>query len=203
MAPYLVQAQQSGPQRASFGLARGFTARTNALINLPSTWDAIAANLGYSEDDQARLTLKASETTSALCGGAIDANFLMVGHPSPLVTSQLATCPTNLIAIEGPVIDKLVDAYPFYVRGSIPTELYGISEDILTIGSPATLVTSASTDPQVVAAIAKAILTHVTELRTLHSVLSTLKTEAMVTQGLTAPLHPAAALVYKELGLIK
>ena len=149
------------------------------------------------------MELKADETTSALCRGTIDANFLVVGHPSPLVSSQLAACPSNFVAITGPVIDELVSAYPFYTRGPVPTELYGISADVPTFGGRATLVTSASADPRVVAAIARSVLSHVAELRALHPALAWLKAEEMVTQGLTAPLHPAAAAVYKELGLLK
>jgi uncharacterized protein len=160
------------------------------------------AKLGNGDYKQARLALKAAETTSALCSGAIDANFLIVGHPSPLVSSQLAACPCNFVPISGPVVDQLIAAYPFYVRGSIPTAAYGISADVPTFGSRATLVTSASADARVVAVIAKAILTHVVELRTLHPALATLKAEEMISQGLTAPLHPAAATVYKELGLL-
>jgi TRAP transporter TAXI family solute receptor len=167
-----------------------------------ATWDAIVAKLGKSDYRQARLALRAAETTSALCSGAIDANFLIVGHPSPLVSSQLAACPSNFVPITGPVVDKLIAAYPFYVRGAIPTEFYGISADVPTFGSRATLVTSASADARVVALIAKAILTHIAELRSLHPALATLRAEEMIAQGLTAPLHPAAATVYKELGLL-
>jgi uncharacterized protein len=167
-----------------------------------ATWDAIVAELGNSDYKQARVALKAADTTSALCRGAIDANFLIIGHPSPLVSSQLAACPSNFVPIIGPVVDKLIAAYPFYVKGSIPTELYGISADVPTFGSRATLVTSASADARVVAVVAKAILTHVAELRTLHPALATLKAEEMIEQGLTAPLHPAAAKVYKELRLL-
>jgi TRAP transporter TAXI family solute receptor len=50
-----------------------------------ATWDAIAAALGQREASQVKLwDLKADETTSALCSGAIDANLLIVGHPSPV-----------------------------------------------------------------------------------------------------------------------
>jgi uncharacterized protein len=168
-----------------------------------ATWNAIAANLIHGNDKKVPMELKADETTSALCSGTIDANFLVVGHPSPLVSSQLAACPSNFVAITGPVVDKLVSAYPFYARGPIPTELYGISADVPTFGGRATLVTSASADPRVVAAIARSVLSHVAELRALHPALAGLKAEEMVTQGLTAPLHPAAAAVYKELGLLK
>ena len=83
----------------------------------------------------------------------------MVGHPSPLVSAQLAACPSNFVSITGAVVEQLVSAHPFYVRGSIPTQAYGISGDVLTFGSRATLVTSASTDDRVVAAVARALIT--------------------------------------------
>ena len=165
-----------------------------------ATWDAAAAEIGQREDMPIVAELKASETTQALCSGAIDANLLIVGHPSPLVSSQLAACPTNLVGVTGSIVDKLLHTFPFYVRGSIPGELYGLSGDVSTFGSRATLITSASTDDRV-AALAKAILTHIAELRSLHPALSGLRAEDMITQGLTLPLHPAAARVYKELGL--
>jgi TRAP transporter TAXI family solute receptor len=166
-----------------------------------ATWSTIAGQLGRSEASQINLwDLRADETTAALCSGAVDANLLIVGHPSPLVASQLSACPTNLVAIAGPAVARLVGAYPFYVPGTIPAKPYGLGADIPTFGSRATLITSASTDAHVVGAVTKAMLTHVPELRSAHPVLSGLTTEDM-TQGLTAPLHPAAAAVYKELGL--
>jgi uncharacterized protein len=167
-----------------------------------ATWEAIAAGLDQNKPVQL-MELRPDETTSALCNGSLDANLFIVGHPSALISSQLAACPTNLVAIAGPVIDKLIRDYPFYDRGFIPTELRGITEKIPSFGGRATLVTSASAKPWVVAAIARAIVTHITELRAVHPVLGNLRAEEMVTQGLTAPLHPAAAKVYKDLGLIK
>jgi len=167
-----------------------------------ATWDAIAA--GLDQNNPVQLTaLRPDETTSALCNGSIDADLFIVGHPSALVSSQLAACPTNLVAIAGPVIDKLVNDHPYYTRGFIPTKLYGITGKVPSFGGRATLVTSASAKPRVVAAIARAILTHIAELRAAQPVLRRLRAEEMVTQGLTAPLHPAAAKVYKDLGLIK
>jgi uncharacterized protein len=169
-----------------------------------ATWDAIAAELGQSEAGKVRLwNLKADETTAALCSGTIDANLMIVGHPSPLVSSQLSSCPSELGAIAGPVAARLIASHPFYVRGVIHAKLYGLGEeDIPTFGSRAALVTSAATDPHVVAAVATAILTHVAELRAAHPVLADLNAEEMA-QGLTAPLHPAAAAVFKDLGLLK
>ena len=167
-----------------------------------ATWDAIAAGLDQNMPVQL-MELRPDETMSALCNGSIDADLFIVGHPSALVASQLAACATNLVAIAGPIIDKLIHDHPFYTRGFIPTGLYGITGKIPTFGGRATLVTSASTKPRIVAAIARAMMTHMAELRAAQPVLANLKAVEMVTQGLSAPLHPAAAKVYKDLRLIK
>jgi TRAP transporter TAXI family solute receptor len=169
-----------------------------------TTWSLISGDLPLAAP--VRLTeLNQDETTSALCKGAIDANFFVVGHPSRLVSNWLAACPSNFVAVREPVVDKLVNKFPFYTRGLIPTELYHVPDKILSFGPLATLVTSASSDPRVIAAIAKAIMTHVAELKTMHPALAELDPKRMVAQTLTAaaPLHPAAAAVYKELGLLK
>jgi uncharacterized protein len=43
----------------------------------------------------------------------------------------------------------------------------------------------------------------VAELRALHPALARLGVREMINGGLTAPLHPAAAQVYKELELVE
>jgi uncharacterized protein len=182
-------------KRVSVG-ARGTGPRT--------TWDLISGDIPLATP--VRLTeLKQDETTSALCTGAVDANFFVVGQPSELVSKWLSTCPSNFVAFKAPVVDKIVSKYPFYTRGYIPTELYHVADEILTIGPMATLVTSASSDPRMVTAITRTIMTHVAELKTINPVLAGLDAEQMVARTLTAPapLHPAAAAVYKELGFIK
>ena len=169
-----------------------------------ATWDAIEAELSWHDEERVRPTeLRAEATTSALCSGAIDANLLIVGHPSPLVKTQQAACAINLVAIAGPAIDKLVHDHPDYQRGVIPGDLYGMAGDVPTFGVRATLVTSASVDARVVAVIARAVLGHLADFRTLQPTLARLRERDMVRDGLTAPLHPGAEQVYKELGLIE
>jgi TRAP-type uncharacterized transport system substrate-binding protein len=65
------------------------------------------------------------------------------------------------------------------------------------------MVTSASVDARVVAVVAKDVLAHLADLRTLHPALARLRPRDMIQDGLTAPLHPGAEQVYKELGLIE
>ncbi|MBV8793743.1 MAG: TAXI family TRAP transporter solute-binding subunit [Hyphomicrobiales bacterium] len=169
-----------------------------------TTWSLISPSLDLKTP--ARLTeLRQSETTSALCSGTIDASFFVVAHPSELVSSQLAACPSNFVAIRESVIDKLVSEYPFYARRFIPTELYHLPDNIPSVGPAATLAASTSSDPDMVAAIAKAIMKHIDELKRMQPVLANLDPDEMVAQTLTAPapLHPVAAGIYRDLGLIK
>src|SRR5271167_1889041 len=169
-----------------------------------ATWDAIEADLGWRNEKRVKpVELRADETVSALCSGAIEASLLIVGHPSPLVATQHAACAVNFVEINGPAIDKLLHNHLYYQRGTIPADLYGMKADVPTFGGRATLVTSASVDPRVVAVIAKALLVHVADLRALHPALARLRPRDMVSDGLTAPLHPGAEQVYKELGMIE
>jgi uncharacterized protein len=169
-----------------------------------ATWDAIEAELSWRNGQRVHpVELRADATTAALCSGAIDANLLIVGHPSPLVTAQEAACAVNFVAIAGPAIDKLVRDHPYYQRGTIGGAANGIAAEVPTFGVRATLVTSASVDARVVAVIAKELLIHLAELRALHPALAGLTTSEMTKDGLTAPLHPGAAQVYRELELLQ
>jgi len=169
-----------------------------------ATWDAIEEELGWRDKERVRpVGMRADATTSALCNGAIDANMLIVGHPSPLVKAQQAACAINLVAITGPAIDKLLHKHLYYQRETIPADIYGLPADVPTFGGRATLVTSASVDTRVVAVVAKEVLGHLAELRTLHPALARLRPSQMVNDGLTAPLHPGAEQVYRMMGLIE
>jgi TRAP transporter TAXI family solute receptor len=169
-----------------------------------ATWDAIEADLGWTNKKRVKpVELRADETISALCSGAIDASLLIVGHPSPLVGAQHAACAVNFVEITGPAIDRLIHDHLYYQRGTIPAGMYGMGADVATFGGRAILVTSTSVDARIVATVAKAVLANVPELRTLHPALGELKAGEMIDDGLTAPLHPAAADVYKELGLLE
>jgi TRAP transporter TAXI family solute receptor len=167
-----------------------------------ATWDAIEAAVGWRDAKRVHpVALRADATTSALCSGEIDANLMIVGHPSPLVTAQQAACPVNFVAINGSAVDKLVHDHQYYQYGTIGGGAYGIAAEVPTFGVRATLVTSASVDARVVAVCTKELLTHLGELRALHPALAGLTAGEMIKDGLTAPPHPGAAQVYKELEL--
>jgi TRAP transporter TAXI family solute receptor len=164
-----------------------------------ATWDAIQAELGWHGSEQVRpVELRTGAAISALCGGTIDASLMIVGHPSAVVTAQKAACATNFVAVGGPAVDNLLRDHPYYQRGTIGTA-YGPASEIPTFGVRATLVTSSSVDARVVAVIAQELLTHLSELRALLPNVTGLASDKTDNEeGLTAPLHRGAQLVYTE-----
>jgi TRAP transporter TAXI family solute receptor len=66
----------------------------------------------------------------------------------------------------------------------------------------AVLTTHAGVSEEMVYSAVKSIFENLDELKTLHPALAGLDPKKMVTQGLTAPLHPGALRYYKEKGLL-
>ncbi len=167
-----------------------------------ATWQAMEAALGWSGEQVARkAALKGDAAGNALCAGDIDATLLIVGHPSGQVRTQLSACGSNLVAVNGPAITKLLGSAPYLHHGRIPAGLYGQRVDVLTFGGNAILMTSAETDLHVVAAMAKAVVGNVAELRIHHPALAQLTAQEMTAGNFPAPLHPGALQAFKELGL--
>ena len=169
-----------------------------------ATWEIIEQALGWSRDDlRLAAELKSAEQGQALCDGRIDAFFWLVGHPSAQTQETLSSCPSHLVNATGPEIDKLVEERPYYRTATIPAGLYGDNEEINTFGVGATVVTSADVPEEVVYVVAKAVIENLDEFKKLHPALEQLQPEEMVTESLSAPLHPGAEKAYKELGLVQ
>jgi len=168
------------------------------------TWSAIAAALGWNDEQQPEITDFPADTAShALCAGKIDANLFVMGHPAGTVKTQLSACATNFVAVNGPAIDALVSSAPYLQKGFIPGALYGLATDTPTIGTNAIVMTSANENTKAVAAFAQAAIAQISDLRTKHPRLAGLTLEGMTGGSSPVPLHPAASQVYKDLGLLK
>jgi TRAP transporter TAXI family solute receptor len=167
-----------------------------------ATWDTIRAAFGWTNAQKVQTTeLPADAAARALCAGEIDASLLVVGHPSATVRAQLATCATDFVAVNGPVIDALLARTPYLSEGLILGHFYGSTADTPSFGGNAVLMTSTRVDARVVAPLARAIVAHIGDLRTSYLALGNLTVYATTGGNLPAPLHPAASQVYKDLGL--
>ncbi len=166
------------------------------------TWEVIEKALGWKRSDLALAAeLKSAETGQALCDNKIDAYFWLVGHPSALTQETLASCASHLVNARAPALDKLVEERPYYSFAVIPGGLYpGEDKDVPTWGVRATLVTSAKVSEKVVYTLVKAVFDNFDAFKKLHPAFAHLTEKEMITEALSAPLHPGAIKYYKERG---
>jgi TRAP transporter TAXI family solute receptor len=170
-----------------------------------ATMEVVMDAFGISMDDFALATeYKGSEMAKQLCDGNIDAMIYTVGHPAAAISEAVTTCDVKLVDVVGEPIDKLVADNPFYRVATVPGGMYaGNDEDITTFGVGATFVTRADIPEETVYIVAKAVMENIDDFKQLHPAFANLDPAAMVSDGLSAPLHPGAERAYKELGLME
>ncbi len=158
--------------------------------------------LGWSKADFSLASeLKADEQGTALCDNKIDGFYYGVGHPSAAIQDPTTGCGAKLIALDGPVVDKLIAEKPYYAKATIPGGMYANNPNpTSTYGVAATLVTSAKVADDVVYNLVKATFDNFDEFKKLHPAFANLDAKAMIKNGLSAPLHPGAMKYYKEKG---
>lgn len=145
--------------------------------------------------------LKGSEMAQAICDGKIEAMIYTVGHPAAAVKEAASSCDVELVSVAGAPVDKLVADNSFYRVASVPGGLYeGSPNDTMTFGVGATFITSASVPEEVVYTVVKAVFDNFADFKKLHPAFANLKEEQMISDGLSAPLHPGALKYYKERG---
>ena len=169
-----------------------------------STMEVLMEAKGWTMDDFALASeLKSAEQSQALCDNKIDAMVFTVGHPSGSIQEATTTCDTKLIPVTGAEVDQLVGDNPYYAKAVIPGGMYsGTDQDVETFGVKATFVSSADVPDDVVYQVTKAVFENFEDFKSLHPAFATLQNEDMVTQALSAPLHPGAEQYYKEAGMM-
>ncbi len=147
--------------------------------------------------------LPAEQQAMELCHGKVDAMVYTVGHPNESVAQAIRLCDATLVDVEGPAVDMLVEAYPFFSRASIPGGLYGEDQpSVRTFGVRATLVASADTDPDLVYRLVADVFDNLLRFKAYHPAFGTLKPREMLQAGLSAPLHEGALRYYREQGWV-
>jgi TRAP transporter TAXI family solute receptor len=169
-----------------------------------STWDGIQRALGWTPAQAPRIVdMPIDAIDSALCSGSIDAALLVLGHPSKRIRAMLSGCALNLVAADGPAIDAFVATRPYFTKAGIRGALYGLSADVPSFGVTAILMTTATMDSRVVSEFAKSLAAQIDTLKRENPVLENLTGQTIATEQFPAPLHPAAAQVYADVGLRK
>lgn len=167
-----------------------------------ATMQVVMDKLGWTMGDFALASeLKPAEQSAALGDNKVDAIIYTVGHPNGSIQEATSTVDAKLIPVTGPEIDELVADNPYYAVATIPGGMYaGTDEDVTTFGVKATFVTSADVPDDVVYEVVKAVFDNFDRFKGLHPAFANLQPEEMISQGLSAPLHPGAEKYYQEQG---
>jgi len=138
--------------------------------------------------------LAARQQTAALCNNSIDSAVFAVGSPSATLATLTAACDLSLLPLTGPEVDKLLSINTFYRKATVPAGIYaGVDIAVPTFGVGATLVTRADVPDAAVEAMVAAVFENFEAFRSRHPALTWLEAKQMARDGLSAPLHPAAA----------
>lgn len=159
--------------------------------------------LGVKPQELKPAGIASAELASALCDKRIDAFAVIAGHPNASVQQAANSCATEIIAVTGPAIDRLIREHPFLAPGSVPGGMYkGNDQAQTSFGVYATLVAGADLAEDTAYLVTKAVFEHFDTFKTLHPALANISRESMLV-GNTAPFHPGALRYFRERGMLK
>lgn len=147
--------------------------------------------------------MTSSEHSTALCDGKIDAYGYVVGIPNSGVAVATEGCGAYIVNLDSDVERGLIEEFPFYGPVTIPEGAYSsTTAPVTTFGGYATFVSSAKVSDDVVYEVVRAVFENLDDFKALHPAFAILSPEGMITNGLSAPLHPGAVRYYEEKGLM-
>ncbi len=147
--------------------------------------------------------MTSTEHSQALCDGKIDAYGYVVGIPNSGVAVATEGCGAYIVNLDTEVEQGLIAEFPFYGPVNIPAGVYtSTTAPVQTFGGYATVVSSATVSDDVVYEVVRSVFENLEDFKALHPAYSILTPEGMITNGLSAPLHPGAVRYYEEKGMM-
>jgi TRAP transporter TAXI family solute receptor len=169
-----------------------------------ATMEVVMRAMGWTKDDfKVTSELKGSEQPQALCDNKIDVMIYNAGHPNGAVQEVATSCDVQIVPVQGPAIDRLVDKSPYYAYTTIPGGMYaGNDNSVRTFGVKATFVSTSKVDGEVIYQLVKAVFDNFDNFKTLHPVFVSLDPKRLIKEGNTAVLHDGARRYFSERGLL-
>jgi TRAP transporter TAXI family solute receptor len=159
---------------------------------------------GLSEDDLEVDYIKPSPAVAKIRDNQLDAFLIVAGYPTGSVVELASSVGAELVPIEGPEIDKLLETYEFFTRDEIPAGTYEGIRATPTISVGAQWLVAEEVEEDLVYGITQA-LWHENARKLLdagHAKGRSITLETAV-EGIGIPLHPGAERFYREAGLIE
>ncbi len=166
------------------------------------TMEVLMKVYGMDMEDFSKATeLTSVEQAGALCNNRIDAFTITANAPDPNIALATNRCGARILPMDSAIERKLVAEQPYYAFFTLPKGTYKtMDEDVTTFGVRATLVTRSTASEKTVHALVRAVMENIDTFRNKNPALRVLDPQKMITEGLSAPLHPGALRYYKEKG---
>lgn len=142
-----------------------------------------------------------TEAADKLASGEINAFFCTAGVTTSVIEELSRSCGIRFLDIDQNCAEKLLKAYPFYSKYTIPAGTYtGQETDVQTLAVQSVLLASDKLSSGTVRDLTAALYDHINDLQYATSLNLQLDVSS-ATQGITIPFHPGAASYYKEKGI--
>jgi uncharacterized protein len=166
-----------------------------------NTVTAMLEAFDMSEADFTAEYLVAAEQPDFLRDGRIDCFFYTVGIGGGAIRDITATADVNLVPLDDPELEALMEEFPYYAFATVPAGTYGGQDEDLTLfGVKALFVSSTDLSEEHAYAIVTAVLDNLEAFQATHPALADLTAEDFLS-GLGAPLHPGAERAFQEAGM--
>lgn len=146
----------------------------------------IAGSLGVSD----------AAIASELCAGRVDASMIVIGHPSDAIRDILDACDLRLLAMDRTVLHGILATNAEFSAYTLPADTYEtVDRDLPMLAVMATLVVREGVEADMVSAFTRALTDEAEVVARRAPVFEMPLPQVMARDGMTAPLHPAAAAV--------
>lgn len=150
---------------------------------------------GLTMDDIDAQNLDFGESQESLQSGQIDAAFITAGTPTGAVESLGATSDVVIVPVEQDKADELIEKYPYYAHDTVPSGIYGLTEEVPTVSVLAMLVVQNDLSEDLVYDITKAIYENTDQIQ--HAKAEFIQAETAL-DGIGIDIHPGAQRYFDE-----
>lgn len=182
-------------KRVAIGpVGSGTTANVHQILE---AWGLTVNDLARAEQ------LTASQSADYIKDGRLDAAFFTVAVGAAVIMDTALVVDVNVVPVDGPNAEKLIERYPFYAKQSVKAGTYrGNDADVPTVSVMAMLSARADLEADIVYMILKAMYANVSQLHEAHAMFKEISAETGLV-GMSIPLHPGAKRYFTEAGILK
>lgn len=146
------------------------------------------------------VNLNYEDAAAQLKAGKVDAIFMTVGAPSPVLTELAGECGVRLLNVDGAAAQRLQSAYSAYSAVTLPAGTYpGQDTDVQTVGVKAVLLASDEVPAKQVQQLTELLFSNRESLEEQLGI--QLDAEPDAVEGVGIPFHAGAAAYYKAAGI--